>query len=40
MAEPKPTAHTDGPSLATLLDLWNLALILAGVTTVLLLFHR
>jgi hypothetical protein len=40
MPESKTSAHPDGTSLATWLDLWNLALILAGVTAVLLLIPR
>lgn len=40
MPEPKSEPHPQGPSLATWLDLWNLALILVGVTAVLLLFRR
>jgi hypothetical protein len=38
MPEPKPDSQTHGPSLATCLDLWNLLLILVGVTIVLLLY--
>jgi hypothetical protein len=40
MAESKFESRQAGPSLSTWLDLWNLALILVGVTAVLVLFHR
>ena len=40
MLESKSSAHSDGTSLATWLDLWNLALVLAGITAVLLLIPR
>lgn len=43
MPEPKPEPDQPdppGPSLTTYLDLWNLLLILAGITLVLVLVHR
>ena len=40
MPESKTSTHAEGASLATWLDLWHLALILVGITAVLLLIPR